>query len=79
MSDIKVELHQMIDRIGDDKVLKAVHTLLSNQLVTYSTHGDPINQITFEKMINEGEDDIKKGRVFTHEEVKAHFKRKMNG
>ncbi len=79
MSDIKVELHQMIDQIGDNKVLKAVHTLLSNQVVAYTTRGESLNQAAYEAMIDEGEEDVKNGKVFSHEEVKAHFKQKMNG
>ncbi|MFY0686437.1 MAG: hypothetical protein JXQ90_04680 [Cyclobacteriaceae bacterium] len=79
MPDIKVELHQMIDQIGDDKVLEAVYTLLSNQAVAYTTGGTPLNQTAYEAMIDEGEEDINKGSVLSHEEVKAHFKRKMNG
>lgn len=79
MPDIKVELHQKIDQIGDDKVLEAVYTLLSNQPVAYMTSGKPLNQAAYEAMIDEGEEDIKKGEVYSHEEVQAQFKRKMNG
>lgn len=79
MPDIKVELHQMIDQIGDDKVLEAVYTLLSNQPVAYTTSGEPLNQAAYEAMIDEGEEDVKKGKTYSHEEVKAHFKQKMNG
>lgn len=79
MPDIKVELHQMIDQIGDDKVLEAVYTLLSNQPVAYTTSGKSLNQSAYEAMIDEGEEDIGKVKVFSHEEVKAHFKQKMNG
>ena len=79
MADIKVALHQMIDQIGDNKVLEAVYTLLSNQPVAYTTSGKPLNQAAYEAMIEEGEEDIRKGRVYSHEEVKAHFKQKMNG
>ena len=79
MPDIKVELHQMIDQIGDDKVLEAVYTLLSNQPVAYTTSGKSLNQEAYEAMIDEGEEDIKKGKVSSHQDVKAHFKQKMNG
>lgn len=79
MANIKAELHQMIDRIDDNKVLEAIYTLLYNQPVAFSTGGKPLNQATFEAMIDEGEDDISNGKIYNHEEVKAHFKRKMNG
>ena len=79
MADIKVELHQMIDQIGDNKVLEAVYTLLSNQRVAYTTSGNPLNQAAYEAMIEEGEEDIRKGNVHSHEEIKAHFTQKANG
>jgi len=69
----------MIDQIGDDKVLGAVHTLLSNQAVAYSIDGLSLNQVAFEEMIDEGEEDIKKGKVHSPKEVKIHFDQKMNG
>ncbi len=79
MADIKLELHQMINQIGDNKILEAVYTLLANQPVAYTTGGKPLNQTAYEAMIEEGEEDIRKGKVYSHEEVKAHFKQKMNG
>ncbi len=79
MSNIKAELHQMIDQIGDDKLLEAVYALLLNHSVAFDTNGNPLTQEEFEAMIDEGEDDISKGKVYTHEEVKAHFRQKMNG
>ena len=79
MPDIKVELHQMIDRIGDDKILSAVYTLLSNQPIAYTTGGEPLTQAAYEVMIDEGEENIKQGKVYSHAEVKAHFKQKLNG
>ncbi len=79
MSNIKIELHQMIDRIEDNKVLEAVYTLLANQPVAFTTEGKPLSQMAYEAMIEEGEEDIRTGKVYSHEEVKAHFKQKMNG
>ena len=79
MPDIKVELHQMIDQIADNKVLEAVYTLLSNQPVAFTTGGKSLIRAAYEAMIDEGEEDIKNGKVFSHKEVKAHFNKKMNG
>ena len=78
MPNIKIELHQLIDQIGDDKVLEAVYTLLSNQPVAYTTEGKPLNQMAYEAMIEEGEEDIRQGKVYSHEEVKALFNQKLN-
>jgi len=79
MSKIKSELHQIIDQIGDDKLLEAVYALLSSHTVASDLDGKPLTQEEFEAMIDEGEDDILNGRVYTLEEVKAHFRKKMNG
>ena len=79
MPNIKIELHQMIDQIEDNKVLEAIYTLLFNQPVAFTTEGKPLNQKAYEAMIEEGEEDIRMGRVHSHDDVKAHFKQKMNG
>ena len=79
MADIKGQLHQMIDQIGDDKVLEAVYTLLSNSVVAYSVEGQGLNQSAYEAFIKEGEDDIVSGRVYSHEEVISRFNQKLNG
>ncbi len=79
MSNVRIELHQMIDRIEDVKVLEAVYTLLSNQTVSYAVKGQPLTQMAYEAMIEEGEEDIRMEKVHSHEEVKAHFKQKMDG
>lgn len=79
MQNIKVELHQMIDRIEDNKVLEAVFTLLANQPVAYTTDQKPLNQRDFEAMIDEGENDFRNGKTYNQEEIKAHFESKMNG
>lgn len=79
MADLKLELHQMIDQIGDKKTLEAVYTLLSNQTVAYNSIGKSLSRSNFELMIDEGEKDIKEGRVFSQEDVEAHFKSQNNG
>lgn len=50
-----------------------------DQPVAFTTEGKPLNKATFEATIDEGEEDIKAGKVHSHEQMKAHFKRKMNG
>ena len=72
------ELHHLIDQIEDEKVLEALYTLISNQIVAFSTQGHSLDLKTYEAMIREGEEDIITGKVHTLEEAKAHFKKKMN-
>lgn len=79
MPNIKLELHEMIERIDDDKVLEAVHTFLSSQPSIFSVEGEALSQVVFEAMIDKGEEDISSGKVHDHEEVKAFFKQKLNG
>jgi predicted transcriptional regulator len=79
MPNVKKELHQMIDQTEDDKVLDAVYALLSNQKVAMTTDGIKLNQTAFEAKIDEGEVDITSGSTLSHEDVKAHFKKKHNG
>ncbi len=78
-ADIKAELHQIIDNINDSRILEATYTLLSRQLdvVAFSVEGKPLGGKEFEMMIDEGEADIKAGRVHSHEEVKAYFEKKI--
>jgi hypothetical protein len=78
MQDIKTELHQMIEQIEDDKVLEAIYTLLSIQPVAYTTSGNPVDATAYDQMIEEGEKDIQEGKVYSHAEVKSHFKQKVN-
>lgn len=78
MASIKIELHQMIDKIEDVKVLEAVYTLLLNQTVAFTTENKPHDQEAFEAMIEEGEKDIRTGKVYSYQDVKEHFKQKMN-
>ncbi len=79
MPNIKLELHEMIDRIEDGQVLAAVHTLLSGRLANFSVDGEPLGQKEYEAKISEGEEDIRLRKVHEHNEVKAYFKQKING
>ena len=79
-SELKEELHQIIDRIEDDKILEAAYILLEKQdSGIYSTMGERLFQSEFESKIDEGEQDIKLGKVHSHDQVKAYFQKKFNG
>lgn len=69
----------MIDKIDDVKVLEAIYTLLFNQTVATTNEDKTHDQEAYEAMIEEGEKDIRNGKVYHHTDVKEHFKQKMNG
>ena len=79
MPSIKSELHELIDSVEDNKVLEAVHTLLSNQVVAFSIEGKPLKRGDYEASVDEGERDILASNTHSHEEVKTFFKQKMGG
>jgi len=71
---LKEELHQIIDRIEDNKILEATYTLLEKQdIIFHTTARKPLTQREFEAKIDEGEHDIQEGKVHTHDQVKEHF------
>jgi len=75
---LKEELHQIIDRIEDSKILEATYTLLERQdIILHTTNGEPLTQREFESMIDEGEHDIEQGKIHSHEQVKEHFRNKL--
>ena len=78
MANIKLEIHELIDKIENDKVLQSVYAILSDQALLHSTDGELLSHGKFEEMIDEGESDIASGKIHSHESVKAHFKSKMN-
>lgn len=79
-SELKEELHQIIDRIEDDKILEAAYILLEKQDADiYSTMGERLTQREFELKIDEGEQDIKLGKIQSHDQVKEYFQKKFNG
>jgi len=77
-TELREGLHQIIDRIEDDKILEAAYTLLEQQdVVLYTTCGNALTQRGFEVKISEGEQDIKQGKVHSHYQVKEHFRNKL--
>ena len=74
---LKEELHQIIDRIEDDKILEATYILLERQdIILHTTNGKPLTQREFGTMIDEGEHDIEQGKVHNHDQIKKHFRNK---
>jgi len=78
-AELKEGLHQIIDRIENDKILEAAYTLLEQQdIILHTTDGNALTQSGFEAKIDEGEQDIKQGKVHDHDQVKEHFRNRLN-
>ena len=72
--ELRSDLHNIIDRITDRNVLRAVKTLLSNKVIEKT---DWWNTITEEERqeIETGLTEAERGEVITHEEVMAKYKK----
>jgi len=72
--ELRSDLHNIIDRITDRNVLRAVKTLLSNKVIEKT---DWWNTITEEERqeIETGLAEAERGEVITHEEVMAKYKK----
>jgi predicted transcriptional regulator len=74
IKEIRADLHNMIDKISDRKVLTAVKTLLSGKADRESDWWDTISEEEREE-IEQGLREADKGEVTPHEEViKKHKK-----
>lgn len=69
---LKEELHQIIDRVTDSKILQAVYTILSSQvnIQAYSPSGQPLTKQAMDEMLEASETEIKAGKVTDHEDIK---------
>ncbi|MNK05576.1 hypothetical protein D3C87_234590 [compost metagenome] len=65
--ELKLSLHQLIDGVSDNCVLEAVYTLLSK--ATKNQEDDCYNILSEEEKVSieRGLDDLKAGRVVSHE------------
>jgi predicted transcriptional regulator len=61
---IRQKLHQFIDKIGEKKV-KAIYTIFEEEI----NQGERISIEQYNKEIDEAMTEVKKGEVYTHEEV----------
>jgi len=72
--EIRADLHNMIDKISDRKVLTAVKTLLSGKADRESDWWDTIGEEEREE-IEQGLREADKGEVTPHEEVIKKYKK----
>lgn len=74
VTELRADLHNMIDKISDKKILKAVRTLLSEKTVTKTDWWDTISQEEREE-IEQGLSEADRGEVTPHEEVMKKYKK----
>jgi predicted transcriptional regulator len=74
VTELRSDLHNMIDNITDSNILNAVKTLLAGKI---ATQADWWNVISDEERaeIEQGLSEAEKGEVITHEEVMAKYKK----
>lgn len=77
-SNIKEEIHQLINDIDDVEFLKAVQTIISAKVQDISDEYELTEEEI--KMLNEREENYLSGKskTYTWEEVKRHLKPKPN-
>jgi endonuclease III len=62
---LRTELHDIINRVTDDRILQAVHTILSAQATDVQ-----LTKESMDKMLEASENDIQEGRVIDHQDLK---------
>ena len=74
VTELRSDLHNMIDNITDSNILNAVKTLLAGKTATQT---DWWNVISDEERaeIEQGLSEAERGEVITHEEVMAKYKK----
>jgi len=85
-TNLKKRVHQYIDQIDDDHTLRIVHAMLAEHVkakneeddeIVGNIAGKPLTRGALKKRLKESERDYKEGRVYSHEEVVALFKKKF--
>ncbi|GIL22947.1 MAG: hypothetical protein BroJett042_14600 [Bacteroidota bacterium] len=71
-SELQLKLHQIIDQVNDQEVLKAIHTLLSAQVesVIKTIDGVPISKLELDELLEQAESDIANGRTIQQHDLK---------
>lgn len=74
VTELRSDLHNMIDNITDSNILNAVKTLLAGKTATQT---DWWNVISDEERaeIEQGLSEAERGEVITHEEVMSKYKK----
>lgn len=71
--ELKSEIHQLVDQVNDNGVLKAIQTLLQkqvdNDVVGFDAKGKALSLKAFVKRIEKAESDVKKGKYVTIDQL----------
>lgn len=71
---LKDDLHQLIDQIEDQTILKALRILLSPKAdILHNAQGQPLDHNQIEDLLEESEKDIEAGRTVFNQELKSHI------
>jgi hypothetical protein len=75
-SELKLELHQIIDQVKDSRILEAVYTMLSSQvkIFAHTTDNNPVTKEELDLMLNSSEQDITAGRLIDQNDIKNEIK-----
>ncbi|MGM0498276.1 MAG: hypothetical protein ACQESJ_10185 [Bacteroidota bacterium] len=74
VTELRADLHNMIDKISDKNILKAVRTLLYDKAASKADWWDTISQEEQED-IEQGLSEADRGEVTSHEEVMKRYKK----
>jgi len=76
VTELRANLHNMIDKISDKNILKALRTLLYEKAASKADWWDTISQEEQEE-IEQGLSEADRGEVISHEEVMKRYKKWM--
>ncbi len=70
--ELQSQLHKIIDQVTDERVLKAVHTLLSSKINIYahSSDGQAITKEELDSLLSLSEEDIRTGNTTSVHDLK---------
>jgi hypothetical protein len=80
---LKANINAQIKKIDDDRFLRIVYSMLQEfireeeEIAGYEPGGKPITKQMLVERIKKSEEDIKKGNVYTHEEVVKMFAKRI--
>jgi len=74
---IKSEIIEILDKIEDKKLIEVYRDILvsllkfeNNEVIGYSSNGEPLNSDILKKEVIEAQTRVKSGKYISHEDVK---------
>jgi len=76
-TELKSQLHKIIDQVTDQSILEAVHILLNSQINIYahSSDGRAITKKELDLLLATAEEEIRQGKTTTGRDLKNEIKR----